>query len=94
MTVSAKAIFEGTVQPWGNSLGIRITRSMSDMSHLGKGDKVAIEITEDGMVISRKKPVGHLIKLPYSESDLLVGMTPHKAHADELPTMLDSEVGG
>ncbi|MES9904832.1 MAG: hypothetical protein ABW168_19420 [Sedimenticola sp.] len=93
MTTAAKAKFEGTVQPWGNSLGIRITRPMSDMAHLGKGDKVAIEITETGLVISRKKAVKRL-KLPYSEADLLVGMTPHKAHADELPSVLDSEVGG
>lgn len=93
MTASAKARFEGTVQPWGNSLGIRITRAMSDMAHIGRGDKVSIEITENGMVISRKKAVKR-IKLPYTEADLLAGMTPRKAHADELPCMLAHEVGG
>ncbi len=49
------AKFEGAVQPWGNSLGIRITRPMSDMAHIGRGDKVAIEVTEDGLLIRRKK---------------------------------------
>lgn len=92
MSVSAKAKFEGTVQPWGNSLGIRITRPMSDMAHLGRGDKVSIEITEDGMIISRKKTLNP-IKLPYSEDDLLVGMTSYKAHADELPSLLEHEIG-
>jgi len=92
MPVSAKARFEGTVQPWGNSLGIRITRAMSDMAQIGRGDKVSIEITENGMVISRKKAVKR-IKLPYTEADLLAGMTPHRAHADELPSMLNHEVG-
>ncbi|MEJ1336967.1 MAG: transcriptional regulator [Candidatus Sedimenticola sp. (ex Thyasira tokunagai)] len=92
MTALAKAKFEGTIQPWGNSLGIRVTRPMCDMAHLGKGDKIAIEVTETGLMISRKKAVKRL-KLPYSEADMLVGMTPHKAHADELPTVLDSEVG-
>ena len=93
MSASAKARFEGTVQPWGNSLGLRITRAMSDMAHIGRGDKVSIEITEDGMVITRNKEVKR-ISLPYTEADLIAGMTPHKAHADELPTMLDHEIGG
>lgn len=92
MTASVKARFEGTVQPWGNSLGIRITRAMSEMAHIGRGDNVSIEITENGMVISRKKAVKP-IKLPYTEADLLAGMTPYKAHADGLPSMLDHEVG-
>lgn len=93
MSTSGKVTFEGTVQPWGSSLGIRITRPMSDMAHLGKGDKVAIEITENGLVITRKKAVKRL-KLPYSEADLTAGLTPHKAHADELPSLLDNEVEG
>ena len=93
MTTLANAKFEGTVQPWGNSLGIRITRPMSDLAHLDKGDKVAIAITEDGLLITRKKAHRHT-KLPYSEADLVSGLTPHKAHADEVPTLLDSEVEG
>ena len=92
MTASTKAKFEGTVQPWGNSLGIGITRAMSDMAQIGRGDTVSIEITENGMVISRKKAVKHL-KLPYTEAELLAGMTPLTAYADELPSMLDYEVG-
>lgn len=90
MATLAKAKFEGTVQPWGNSLGIRITRPMSDLAHLDKGDKVAIAITEEGLLITRKKAKRHT-RLPYSETDLVAGLTPHKAHADE-PSLLDSEV--
>ncbi len=90
MTTSTKARFEGTVQPWGNSLGLRITRAMSDMAHIGRGDKVSIEITESGMVITRKEEAKRL-RLPFSEAELIAGMTPHTAHADELPTLLDDE---
>ncbi len=93
MTVQTKVKFEGTVQPWGNSLGIRITRPMSNMAQLGRGDKVAIEITEDGMLIRRKNTKKH-VKLPYTEAELLAGMTPHKAHADEVPAPMVSEVEG
>ncbi len=91
MAATAKAKFEGAVQSWGNSLGIRITRPMSSMAHLERGDKVDIEVTEDGLLIRRKAKQRR--KLPYSEADLLADMTPHKAHADELPSLLDSEAG-
>ncbi len=91
MAEQAKAKFEGTVQTWGNGLGIRITRPMSTMACLGRGDKVAIEITEDGLLI-RRKSAKKRIKLPYTEAELLEGMTPHKAHADEVPAPLVSEV--
>lgn len=88
MTTTAK--FKGTVQPWGNSLGIRITRPMSEMAHLGKGEQVTIEVTDEGLlirpIVARKK-----ITLPYTEAELLDGMTEYTAHADEVPTPLASE---
>ncbi len=92
MSSTRKTIFEGIVQPWGNSLGIRITRPISIMADLGRGDKVAIEVTEDGLLIRPKKAKKHF-KFPYSEADLISGMTPHKAHADELPQITDGEIG-
>ncbi len=92
MGAPAKARFEGTVQPWGNSLGIRITRPIGQLARLGKGDKVAIEVTEDGLLITRKEP-DQPIRFPYTEADLIAGMTPEKAHADELPSLLDHELG-
>ena len=90
--MSTTTKFKGTVQPWGNSLGIRITRPMCDMAHLGKGDQVAIEVTEEGLLI-RRSVRRKQIKLPYTEAELLAGMTEHKAHSDELPTLLHSESG-
>lgn len=91
MALSPKATFEGTVQPWGNSLGIRITRPICSLAHLARGDKIAINITEDGLVITRKVRTKQ-IKLPYTESELIEGLTPHKAHSDELPSILDNEL--
>src|SRR5690606_27526220 len=89
----AKANFDAVEQSCRISLGLRITRAMSDMANLGKGDEVSIEVTEEGLLVSRKKPVKRF-RLPYSEADLLAGMTRHTAHADELPSLLTHEVGG
>jgi len=92
--VSAKnAKFEGTIQPWGNSLGLRITRPMGDLAHLSKGSKVDIEITEQGLTVKPKSTTGKKLELPYTEAELIKGLTSKKAHADELPSMLSSEVG-
>ncbi len=88
-----KPKFEGTIQAWGNSLGVRITQPMSHLSDLGRGDRVAIEIIKDGLIIKRKKPRAEKL-LPYSEEELVAGLTPHTAHADELPTILPSEMEG
>lgn len=92
MTHSTHAKFEATIQPWGNSLGLRITRPMCDLAHLGRGDKVIVEVTDNGLMVRPKRGRKHL-GLPYSEDDLVQGLTPYKAHADELPTTLPSETG-
>jgi antitoxin MazE len=86
------AEFEGTVQPWGNSLGLRITRAVSELAQLDKGTRVSIEVTADGLVI-RRKLAARRAPLPYTEADLLKGLTPLTAHADELPSLVAAEHG-
>jgi len=91
MGTSAK--FEGSIQPWGNSLGLRITKAIGDLAHLGKGTKVVVEVTEAGLVVRPKKP-GKYRALPYTEREMVAGLTAHTAHADELPKLQLSEIGG
>ncbi len=86
-----KAEFEATIQPWGNSLGLRITQPMSKLSHLGRGDTVIVEITENGLSVRPKTVIP--TQLPFTEKELLAGLTPYTAHADELPTLVTSETG-
>lgn len=86
-----RAIFEGTVQPWGNSLGIRITRPVCELAHLAKGDRVDIEVTANGDLLIHPKYRSSL-RFP-TEAELLAGLTPHTAHVDELPTLSPKELG-
>lgn len=90
MSASSPVRFEGVVQPWGNSLGLRITRPVSELANLKRGAKVMIEITEEGLLI-RRQPTEHRRPLPFTEATLLDGLTPYTAHADELPTLIVSE---
>jgi antitoxin MazE len=93
MVSAKKAKFEGTIQPWGNSLGLRITRPMGELANLAKGSNVVIEITEQGLLVKPAVKKRGRLDLPYSEADLVRGLTPAKAHADELPALLSSETG-
>lgn len=92
MSTRGTAEFEGTVQPWGNSLGLRITRAVSELAHLDKGTRVSIEVTADGLVI-RRKLTARRAPLPYTETDLLKGLNPLTAHADELLALVAAEHG-
>ncbi|MDH4273542.1 MAG: transcriptional regulator [Gammaproteobacteria bacterium] len=93
MVSAKKAIFEGTIQLWGNSLGLRITRPMGELAHLSKGSKVEIEITDQGLFVKPAVKRRNHLSLPFTEAELVRGLTPAKAHADELPIPLASEKG-
>ncbi len=86
------AKFEGIIQPWGNSLGLRITKAIGELSHLAKGTKVVMEVRDEELVV-RPKRRGRRTTLPFTEAELIAGLTPEKAHADELPIALSSEMG-
>lgn len=89
----AETHFETTIQPWGNSLGLRITRSLSVLAHLDRGTAVTVEVVEGGLLVKPKSAVSKSLVFPYTEAALVEGLTPAKAHADELPVGLPSEWG-
>lgn len=90
----ATASFEATIQPWGNSLGSRITRALSEVAHLERGMAVTIAVADGGLLVKPSLKVrSKRPPLPYSETDLIKGMTPARAHADELPRAIASELG-
>lgn len=81
--------FQGTVQQWGNSLGLRITRAVSELARIRKGTRVRMEVTENGLLVRPELEEART----FTEKELLAGLTPHTAHADELPRLLNSEQG-
>lgn len=64
---------EARIAKWGNSLGLRIPKSIAGKLGLAEGARVEIETDGDRVVISRGRP-------HYRLSDLLVGMTPKAMH--------------
>ena len=83
---------ESEIKKWGNSLALRITGVMADLPNFTEGDKVLIDVSEEGLLIKPANP-SQLIKLPFSEAELLEGLTVYHAHADELALPIQKELG-
>jgi antitoxin MazE len=74
---------QSEIKQWGNSAAIRLSRSILAQVGLDIASPVEIEVKEGRIIIqAMSNPVPRLA-LPYSEVDLLQGLTPHTAHADE-----------
>ncbi|EAP7645212.1 transcriptional regulator [Salmonella enterica] len=77
---------QAVLQKWGNSIALRLTGNLKTVPGFEAGDRVDIEINEAGLVI-QKVTRPHL-----SESELLSGLTPYMAHADEIASPVSREV--
>ena len=62
---------QAKILQWGNSLGIRLSGRLKDLTHFKVGTEVNIDIREDGLFI--KKATDKKI-LPFSEKELLVDL--------------------
>lgn len=80
------------IQKWGNSLALRITGPARAIPGFKEGMEVNIEVSEQGIKVRPVQPKKRL-KLTYTEADFLKGLTPQKAHADELADFLSDEMG-
>lgn len=73
---------QAKIQKWGNSLALRLSGPIKDIPHFKENMLVDIDIAETGIYV---QPVVELAlhKLRFSEAQLLKGITPKMAHADE-----------
>jgi antitoxin MazE len=78
------------VQKWGNGLAIRISGVMRDIPCFTEGMPIEVEVSEQGLEI-RKLEASKQLALPFSEAELLEGMTPKTAHSDLIATPLPGE---
>ncbi|WP_233112955.1 transcriptional regulator [Aggregatibacter actinomycetemcomitans] len=67
---------QATLGLWGKCIGLRLTGNLRTVPQFSAGDIVDIEISENGLYISKSQK-----KL--TEADLLKGITTYNAHADE-----------
>lgn len=78
------------IQKWGNGLALRVGGVIRDIPHLEEGTEVEVEISEEGFSVRKYLPKKQKL-FPYSETQLLQGLTQELAHADLLASPLSSE---
>ena len=67
---------ETTVQKWGNSLALRIPRSVAKDSHLHQGSVVEIALIAGKIVVKPRR------RQQYTLAQLLRGVTKRNRHAE------------
>lgn len=72
---------------------MRITRALSEIAHIERGTSVTVEVVKEGLLVKLKQPEKKKVVFPFSEAELVKGLTADRAHADELPDVLASETG-
>jgi antitoxin MazE len=95
MANAEKQIRTPKAQRWGNSIAVRLPSSLLVSTGIREGSSLEISRNGDGLLIrpiqEKKKSIVGIN--PYSESTLLKGLTPDKAHADEVAQPTGKEFG-
>jgi antitoxin MazE len=63
-----------TIQRWGNSLAVRIPKTLAQETAFDEGDEVDVRADEDRIVLERPQPKSYRLR------DLLAGVTKANRH--------------
>ncbi len=82
------------IKRWGNSAAIRLSSKLLAATRLEISSLISIEVEGNRIIIQAlPEETGRRLSLPYSEEDLLAGLTPETAHADALAELSAVETG-
>lgn len=84
---------DSEIKRWGNSAAVRLSSKVLAQAKLDVSAPISINVRAGKIVIEPLLNNQKKLKLPFSEADLLRGLTPETAHADELATPSASEMG-
>ena len=88
-TLGAYMTLHAKIQKWGHGLALRIGGAMREIPHLKEGTEVEIEVTETGSTVTKSKKRKNF---PFTESELLKGLSARTAHADLIATLVPNEI--
>ena len=66
---------EATIQKWGNSLAVRIPKSVAQQIRVAEGDNVDLKVGGDGLLLRLRRP-------RYRLSDLVRKINSRNLHAE------------
>ncbi len=64
------------IAKWGNSLAVRIPKALAEKARLTEGDRVSLDLTNDGDIVLRSA------RRRYTLRDLVSKITPKNRHAE------------
>ena len=83
---------QSEIKRWGNSAAVRLPRKLLNEARLEIDSAVTIKVEENRIVIEALEETARKrLQLPFSEADLVAGLSAEAAHADELPDSLLEE---
>ena len=82
---------QSEIKQCGNSAAVRLSKTILAQAGLDVTSQINIHVMEGKIVIEAAATPEPVFKLPYTETELLQGMSPHTAHADELAQLTDAE---
>lgn len=85
---------QSEIKRWGNSAAVRLNSSVLARARLSVSSPIIIQVKNGQIIITAAKKGERKVKLPFSEADLLKGLTPDTAHADELALPSTTELEG
>lgn len=81
------------IKRWGNSAAVRLPSKLLASTQLQINSAISISVEDNKIIIEALPELAEgRLGLPFSEDDLLMGLTPETAHADVLATITDSEM--
>jgi antitoxin MazE len=83
-------IVHAKIQKWGNGLALRIGGVVREIPRLKEGTEVDIEVTDEGFTV--RKAARKNVFFPFTESQLLDGLTEQTAQVDLLAIPTSKEV--
>lgn len=84
-------IIHSKIQKWGNSLGIRISGVVRELTNFEADSNITIEIFDNGFTV--KKVETQPAPIIFSEEELLEDISAHNAHSDLLAAPSNDELG-
>ena len=82
------------IKRWGNSAAVRLPSKLLAAASLEVNSPITIIVKGKKIVIEPDvEQTDKRLKLPFSESMLLAGLTPETVHADELAAVTSVELG-
>lgn len=72
------------IKRWGNSAAVRLSDWLLSETGLEVSSEVNVQVQDNKIIIEPLKQADRTLRLPFSEDELLDGMTAYTAHADEV----------